>query len=57
MSRAEQSPGDQVAFLRFHGLDCRFCLEERPHPGDVAKLPPDPPGSIWAIVMEDLPVT
>jgi hypothetical protein len=46
-----------VAFLRFHGLDCRFCLEERPHPGDVAKLPPDPPGSIWAIVMEDLPVT
>ena len=48
------TPQHQVAFIRFHGLSCRFCLHETPHPGDVDKQPEPEPGSIWAVLLEDL---
>ena len=53
-SRAEQTPGDQTCPIRFLGLACRFCHDGIPHPGDIANLPEDKPGSVWSVVMKDL---
>ena len=51
----EPSPGDANQPLMFQGLRCPWCAANRPHPGDVKKMPDPKPGSVWSIVLDDLP--